>query len=432
MFGKGELMLQGRRSIHPAMRSPYKSFSSVGVAAIAAIAFAAFTAAPAGAASGSLDTAFGNGGFSTAPLGTWAGAVASVVQADGKIVTAGEAQVNDKYVLVSTRMNPNGSLDWSYGNGGWVSVDMGGSAGGNAIALQPDGKIVIAGTGRSNGGTGPLALAAVRLKTDGSLDSSFGTGGIATVPIGSVAQATGLAIQSDGKIVLGGAAVTDHHRFVVARLNSNGTIDSGFGTGGYTKFNPDGVAWGLVLQPDGKIALAGEATSNGQRVYMVARVRSNGTPDPTFGSNGVVMIPIGSNAYGMAIALQPDGRLLITGCAVAGSNVVATARLQSNGALDSSFGSGGIAQFNGWGVNAMTLQSSGKILLAGVGAAVVRLNANGSMDTSFGSGGLAWAQTGSNDAANGITIQPGDGKLVLAGAATINGRVVLSVARLQP
>jgi uncharacterized delta-60 repeat protein len=432
MFGKGELMLSERRSIDAAMRRPSKKLRNVLVGAITAIAITGLGAAPASAASGAVDTSFGNGGYSTAPLGSWAGAVASVVQPDGKIVTAGEALVNGKYLLVSTRMNANGSLDSSYGNGGWMTVDMGGSAAGNAIALQPDGKIVIGGTGRGDGGTGPLALAAVRLKSDGSLDQSFGTGGIATVPIGSVAQATGIAIQSDGKIVLGGAAVTDHHRFVVARLNANGSIDSGFGNGGYTTFSPDGVAWGLVLQPDGRIVLAGEATSGGQRVYMAARVRSNGTPDSSFGGGGIAMIPVGSNAWGMAIARQPDGKLLVTGTAVSGSNVVATARLNTNGTLDSSFGSGGIAKFNGAGVNAMTLQSSGKILLAGVGASVVRLNANGSMDTSFGDRGLAWAQTGSSDAANGVTIQPSDGKIVLAGGATINGRIVLSVVRMQP
>jgi uncharacterized delta-60 repeat protein len=134
----------------------------------------------------------------------------------------------------------------------------------------------------------------------------------------------------------------------------------------------------------------------------------------------------------MAIARQADGKLLLTGTAVSGSNVVATARLNTNGTLDSSFGSGGIARFNGAGVNAMTIQASGKILLAGVGASVVRLNSNGSMDTSFGDRGLAWAQTGSSDAANGITIQPSDGKIVLAGGATINGRIVLSVVRMQP
>jgi uncharacterized delta-60 repeat protein len=431
MFGEVELMLPQGRSIHASMRPPSRSLRTGIAATFASLALAGLVAAPA-SASGELDTSFGSGGYATAPLGTWSGAVASVVQPDGKIVTAGEALVNGKYLLVSTRMRTNGSLDSTYGSGGWVTVDMGGSAAGNALALQPDGKIVIAGTGRGDGGTGPLALAAVRLKTDGSLDPSFGSGGIATVPIGSVAQATGLAIQSDGKIVLGGAAVTDHHRFVVARLNANGSIDSSFGTGGVTKFEPDGVAWGLVLQPDGRIVLAGEATSNNQRVFMAARVRSNGTPDLSFGNRGVVLVPIGSNAWGMAVTRQPDGKLLLTGSAVAGSNVVATVRLLSNGSLDSSFGSGGIAKFNGAGVNAMTLESSGKILLAGVGASVVRLNANGGMDTSFGDRGLAWAQTGSSDAANGITIQPSDGKIVLAGGATISGRIVLSVVRMLP
>ena len=405
--------------------------------AIVVTAFLALLfATPAGAAAvaGSLDTTFGSGGYATVSLGSLAEAAAVVVQPDGKIVTAGEATVNGTNVIVSTRMTSTGTLDASYGVGGIVTVAINGGAGvdsGAGLTLQSDGKIVIAGCGRRAGG-GPVSFAAVRLLPNGSLDPSFGVGGVRTVSIGAEAIANAVVIQTDGKIVLAGVAVTGHNEFAAVRLNANGTIDTGFGTGGTVTLGPTGGAWGMVLQPDGKLVLAGQTNASGggnDQAFMAARLLSDGTLDDTFGQAGIVTIPIGTTALGYGIALQSDGKLVLTGPAFTTTGVAATARMNPDGTLDPSFGSGGIATVADWqGVNGIILDSSGRIALPAVGASAVRLNANGSADESFGNAGSPrprWQPRRCERCRD-----PTDGKIVLTGAADVNGQTVLTVIRL--
>jgi uncharacterized delta-60 repeat protein len=398
---------------------------------VAAVALSLLAASPAWAqAPGSLDPGFGSGGFSTAPLGSWVGAVASLTKPNGKIVTVGETEIGGRHLIASALLRPDGSLVSSYGDGGWATVDIGGAATGNALALQPDGKLVLAGTGR-HGGTGPLALTAVRLRPNGELDPTFGQGGISTIPIGSEAIATGVAVQGNGKIVLSGTALTDQYRFAVARLKPNGSVDRRFGDRGVSVVDRPAVAWGMALQRDGRYVVAGHTVSGGQDVYMAVRMRRDGALDQSFGNGGEVLVPIASDAYGLALALQPDGKILLTGNTV-GTQQVATVRLLRDGSIDPSFGSAGTSAFPGAGVNAIALQADGRILLAGVGATVVRLDPNGLIDPSFGDGGTMFARIGSSDAANGVSVQPRTGMIVLAGAATISGRIVQSVIRLHP
>lgn len=409
--------------------------------AIVVVAFLSLVfASPAAAASatpvpGSLDTTFGSGGYATVSFGSLAEASAVVVQQDGKIVTAGQADVNGVNVIVSTRMTSSGTLDASYGVGGIVTVPINGGAGvdsGAGLALQSDGNIVIAGDGRGPGG-GPLSFAAVRLLTNGSLDRAFGVGGIRTVPIGPEAIANAVVIQPDGKIVLAGVAVMGHNEFAAVRLNADGTIDSAFGTGGTVTLPPTGGAWGMVLQPDGKLVLAGQTDASGggtDQVFMAARLLANGTLDNTFGQAGIVTVPIGVTALGYGIALQPDGKLVLSGPAFTTAGVAATARLNPDGTLDPSFGSGGIATLPNWqGVNGIILDPSGRIVMPAVGASAVRVNSNGSADKSFGNGGIAEAPLGDHGGANGAAIQA-DGKIVIAGGADVNGQTVLTVIRL--
>jgi uncharacterized delta-60 repeat protein len=380
---------------------------------------------------GSLDPSFGQGGYTTVPLGAWVGAAAVAVQPDGRIVTAGEANIDGANVIVSTRMTGDGRLDSSYGSGGIVTVDINGNAGvdsGAGLALQPDGKIVIAGTGAS--GATSLTFAAVRLLPDGSRDASFGADGIVTVPIGGAAIANAVVVQPDGKIALGGTALTDHSVFAAVRLNPNGTPDTSFGTNGTITLGPAAGAWGMALQGDGKLVLGGQTVESGADEYIAARLLPDGAPDDSFGHAGIVTIPIGSTADGLGIALQPDDKILLTGSAYTDTAVAATARLNPDGSLDPTFGSGGIASVPDWyAINGITLDSSRRIVLPAVGASALRLNPDGGLDQSFGTDGNALVRIGTNDAANGAAIEP-DGDIVLAGAATIDGRVVLSVIRL--
>ena len=410
-------------------------------AAASALAGTAVRASVAGAsAPGSLDSAFGSGGASLVPFGSWIAAAAVAVQPDGKIVTAGQAELNGTMYIVSTRMTSGGQLDPTYGHRGLVAVDIYGGAGvdsGDALALQPDGKILIAATGH-NGTWGQLAFAAVRLNPNGSQDATFGHHGVALAAIGASAMANGVAIQHDGKIVLAGTANTGHNVFAAARFNANGTLDPSFGDQGTTTLSPTGGAWGLVIQGDGKLVLAGQgdysnpSVQNAQQ-FMAARLNTDGTLDPTFGSGGIDAIPVGASALGYGVAKQADGKLVLSGIAWTSTTVNAVVRLNSDGSLDSSYGQGGIGTIiDGYGANGIVLDGAGRAVLPTTGAGAVRFNPNGTPDLAFGNNGIALAQIGTGGAANGAAIQPGDGKIVLGGAATVNGQTVLSVIRLNP
>jgi uncharacterized delta-60 repeat protein len=401
------------------------------VALAVATALLAPAASAAAATSGSLYPSFGSSGFAVEPLGTESVGVQSVVQPDGKIVVVGAATVNGQNDMVATRLRPNGTQDNSFGSNGWTIIPIGQTAQGNAIALQSNGDIVLAGAGRDPS-VGTVSLAAARLTPNGSLDSTFGRRGVVTVPVGAAAMGNGVVVQSDGKIVVSGTALTDHNHFVATRLNSNGNVDHSFANNGIALLSAVTAAdWGLALQSNGDLVLGGEEqNSAGSWQYMVARLQPNGNPDPSFGTGGSVILPIGSSAAGLALALQPDGRILLTGNAVVnGTRVVATVRFNTDGSLDGSFGSGGISEFAGTGAQAIAMEGS-NIVLAGPGATAVRLTPGGARDTTFGNRGLASAVIGTNDAANGVIVDPIDGTIVLSGVATVNQQIELTAVKL--
>ncbi len=383
------------------------------------------------AATGSLLSAFGTSGFSLVSHGSLDVAAAVAIQSDGKIVTAGETKSSTGTAeMISTRMTPAGVLDPTYGNGGIVTVDINGSSCANALVIQPDGKIVLAGAGNGNGA---LDFAAVRLLPNGALDTSFGTGGVTTVPIGSYAIANGIVLQPDGKLALGGAATVSQNEAAIARLNADGTLDTSFGGGGTATVPLPSAAWGIGLQGDGKLVLAGQQTSSGTQAYMAARFTASGAADTGFGSQGVVTLPVGSWAQANGIGIQPDGRIVISGSAWSSTVVAATVRLNSDGSKDQSFGTGGLSEVPyGGAMNGLTIQGDGHIVLAMTGAAAIRLNPNGGADTSFGSAGVATARIGTtSDAANGVAVNPATGEVVLAGTAIVGGQGKLSVIGLS-
>jgi uncharacterized delta-60 repeat protein len=401
----------------------------------------ALAAAPAAqaAAQGVLDSGFGSGGSAVVPVGYWAGAGSVAVQSDGRIVTAGEANVAGQNVIVATRMTSAGRLDPTFGGNGVVTVAINGGAGvdsGDALVLQRDGRIVIAGSGR-DGTYGPLTFAAVRLTTNGSLDRSFGQTGIVNVPIGSYSIANAVALQSDGKIVLGGTALDGHNEFAAARLNPDGSLDTTFGGDGIATFpSRTGGAWALDIEADGKPVLAGQADYynpqiGGAQQFMAARLNRNGTPDTTFGGDGVVTIPVGGTSLGFGLAHTSDGKLLIAGPAYTTTNVNALVKLTSTGAFDTSYGNGGIAAVQDYyGANGLILDQGGSAVMPEVGPAALRVSPAGSIDPTFGDQGNALASAGGGGAANGAAIQS-DGKVVLAGATNWGGRTVILVQRLR-
>jgi uncharacterized delta-60 repeat protein len=405
------------------LSSVHRPFSRL--IAVAAVLLASAVAAPAAlaAAPGTLDTGFGAQGWSTVTQpGRFGGAGAVVVQGDGRIVTAGMLeQDNGKDVVMATRMLPDGSLDPTFANGGVLTLPVGIGACGNTLRLQPDGKIVIAGTGDVGG---KMVFLAVRLNANGTPDATFGTGGVASAAVGAAAIANGVAIQGDGKILLGGTARTvlddpTTNAFAIARLNADGSLDTRYGNGGSAMFGGTGGAWGVALQSDGKAVLGGQATVNGTEVFQVVRVATNGRADTRFANNGIYQKLIGTKAIANAIAVQPDDKVVVTGNAFDGRGVAATLRLTTKGTPDPTFGSGGVSEVTLWqAVNGMALQRDGKIVLASTGSTTVRLTAGGAADATFGTGGLATHTLGSPTAANGVAVQA-DGKLVLAGTTTL-------------
>ena len=218
------------------------------------------------------------------------------------------------------RYNSNGTLDTGFGNGGKVTNLIGGYSGyGASVALQGDGKIVVAGSS----GT---AFALARYNSDGTLDTGFGSGGSVTTSIGIVAIGKSLTLQSDGKIVLAGQAIVIGYgwNFALVRYNSNGTLDTSFGSGGKvtTPFgNGSDVGNSVVLQLDGRIVVAGWSSNGSNDDFALVRYNTNGTLDTSFGSGGMVTTPIGGGSdVGISVALQGDGRIVVAGSSYNGSN----------------------------------------------------------------------------------------------------------------
>lgn len=297
-------------------------------------------------ARGSLDASFGSGGSTTIGLGlgaanavTVAVARALALQPDGKIVVAGYSYEGNRARFTLARLNPDGSLDATFGTAGRVTTEIGDFAAAYALVLQPDGRLVAAGSS-STGARTEFALA--RYNRDGSLDSSFGTGGIVTTPIGPRSDnAYSVAVQPDGKIVAAGeserGADSSRYDFALARYHANGSLDLEFGTGGKATagFDTESYGYALVVQPNGKIVLAGPSyrpDDADHRAFALARFNRNGTLDTGFATGGKVRTPIGADSPATALVLQPDGKLLAAGRArIAESNVdVALARYEGD------------------------------------------------------------------------------------------------------
>ncbi len=323
-----------------------------------------------------------------------------------------------------------GDLDLSFGNGGKV---IGGGATAGGMAIQSDGKIVVVGEGSAGNGTWDFAV--VRRNTDGSLDTSFGGTGIVITPVGnSQDRAESVAIQADGKIVAAGYSYNDGIgiSFGVVRYNPNGSLDTSFnGTGKVITSFGSSIANDLAIQADGKIVVAG---SSGNNSFAIVRYNADGSLDTTFNGTGKVITPGGGAS---SVAIQADGKII-----AAGSSPFTLVRYNTDGTLDTSFNGTGKVITSvgnaGSGAEELTIQPDGKIVAAGnaVGAnndfAFVRYNPNGSLDTSFGGTGKIIIPIGNSfDYAYSAAIQA-DGKIVAAGSSSNNLGSDFAVVRLNP
>jgi uncharacterized delta-60 repeat protein len=275
---------------------------------------------------GTLDPTFNGAGevLTDFGLGGYPGdiAYALAIQSDGKIVAAGSAaDASGSYYFALARYNPDGTLDPTFNGTGKVVTDFGGSGSQDvalSMAIQPDGKIVAAGT----------ALA--RYNPDGTLDPTFNATG--KVPTDFTARA--LAIQSDGKIVTAGSsAANGSYDFALARYNPDGTLDPTFnGTGKVlTDFSGSGSGDGalsMAIQSDGKIVAGGSSDASGSIDFALARYRSSGRLDRRFGANGKVLTDFTrSFDDAQALAIQSDGKIVAAGASRAiGTSDFALAR----------------------------------------------------------------------------------------------------------
>ncbi|CAN5525275.1 hypothetical protein BH18ACI1_BH18ACI1_07560 [soil metagenome] len=422
------------------------------VVAAIALLFLLVTSLPSEAASGMLDATFGTGGKVTTDFGGEEIARAVALQPDGKIVTAGFVRIlgtgfNENFALA--RYNSNGSLDTSFDGDGKVTTDfLGFPDRAEAIAIQPDGKIVVAGQAANTppGGTTTL-FALARYNSDGSLDTSFdGDGKLTTSFINGFESALDLSIQPDGKlIVVGRASNQSSGGAALARYNGNGSLDTSFGTDGKiiaSLGGGGGSAEAVALQSDGKIVIGGYARGVGRfdEDIMVARLNSNGQFDTTFGTNGVTLTDMsnGDDDAALDIALQVDSKVVAVGYAVQQTGDFAMTRYNANGTLDTNFGNGGkvITEFGNEfsTANGVVIQADGKIVTAGQASvsgsvsvsfdfALTRHNTNGSIDTNFGNGGKVTTDFSNNyDQAHAVTLQP-NGKIIAVGYTVSFGTV---------
>ncbi len=407
---------------------------------------------------GDLDPTFGSSGTLTTSFGATRQdqGYAVAVQPDGKVVVAGDSYHGSGYDIAVARYTELEDLDPSFGAGGKVLTPFPGTgASTRAVAIQDDGNIVVA------GGTAGLFLL-VRYTPDGALDPAFGAGGIVTTDFGGLgATAAALEIQTDGKIVVAGRAGQTingaaKNVFALARYETNGALDATFGTGGLvtTSFgvftNPGEIARALAIQPDGKIVVAGYTTLNDGLHLALARYQMNGALDPLFFGGGVLdqpgkIIGVARGTWANAVAVQTDGKILVGGGNRDGQFLLA--RFNTIGAPDLSFGSLGMVTtvlspgLTADEVFALVLQSDDKILATGLSHTgtdfdygLARYETSGALDATFGTGGIV--KTGivpvtipftGGDYAQAAATTP-DGQLVVAGYSN-EGRYIFSAAR---
>lgn len=356
---------------------------------------------------GALDTNFFGTGVLLHNVGDLnASAKAVAVQNDGKIIIAGSAYYGPYGLATLTRLNPNGSRDLSFGIDGKVMSDIGGqSSEADAVALQPDGRVLIAGSAYDGK---YYSVLVGRFLTNGVPDSSFGTNGFTITRVGTnYSSGTIIRLQPDGKILVGGSAETADADFLVLRYLANGALDMswaengkavvGIGTG-------DDVLSGLALLPDGKVIASGYGVFVSQYKISLARFNSNGSLDASFGSFGRQALNLpggGGNDAALGLTQQPDSKLILL-CETFNATLtdadIGVARLTTNAVFDASFdGDGAVIQSIGLSVDgAITaaVQPDNKIVVGcrtTVGSknrfGILRLLPNGSLDSSYGIGG---------------------------------------------
>ncbi len=391
---------------------------------------------------GERDYSFGNYGIVVTPLGVSSYSSTVLIQPDEKIVVIGSSKPNNQgdYNFALARYNSDGSIDDTFGHNGAVFTTIGtGYSFPYSAQIQMDGKIVIAGYSNQEG---KKVITLVRYKTDGSLDNTFGSAGVVITPIGvSDSEARSVAIQEDGKIVVAGDYSNGFNNddFVIARYDSNGTLDFSFGTNGIT-LTPIGEhndePNSVIIQNDGKIIVAGSTYNGSDRNFVFVRYNSDGLLDNTFGMNGIKITNVeGSDETPYDMVLLNNGKFIAMGyySDTSGENSI-TMRYNADGSLDNTFGDDGIVrtevEFSYEYTTSVVLQNENnkeKIITLsntyGIHGdfALCRFTPDGSLDNTFGINGktITSITDSSNDNFETVLIQK-DEKIIASGSTYIN------------
>lgn len=378
---------------------------------------------------GELDVTFDADGMVTTSIGIGNDfAYAVAIQPDGKIVIAGSAYDGNGDDFALARYNTNGTLDNTFTSDGLLTTDFGTSEDiAHSVAIQPDGKIVAAGI------TGDVSrdFAIVRYNADGTLDNGFGTNGKVTTDYNSNDNGIySISIQPNGKIVAVGFANNGSDGdFFLVRYNTDGTLDNGFGIGGklITDIGENDYTHSVIIQPDGKIVVAGGSGNAPNADFALARYNEDGTLDNSFGTGGKITTDFNNNSDGASsLVIQSDGKIVAVG--FANNNDFALARYNTDGTLDNSFSSDGklTTDFDTYidGALSAAIQPDGKIVTAGISFlssaanmafALARYNSDGTLDNSFSSDGKLVTDFGiGDDSGESLAIAP-DGKIVVGG-----------------
>jgi uncharacterized delta-60 repeat protein len=380
---------------------------------------------------GDLDTTFDGNGKKQVNFGGRDEPHAVLVQPNGRIIVAGGGAPANSFCVV--RLRSNGAFDTTFGSGGQKLIDFGSdNEAAWGAALQPDGKIVLA-------GDSSFKVAVARLNPNGSLDRTFSGDGKKVFSWGVLSRAMAPLVLPNGKIVLAGFSGPEGGNVQVARLNANGSLDKTFGTDGKVAIDFGGDDFGLAAarQANGRILVAGQTrpTFGGQSTAIVVRLRTTGVLDPDFDGDGQLMLP-GMEAA-RAVLVQPDRKIVVAGYPPDNS-VMLVKRLNPNGTPDTTFDGDGTAAIDvGPGTdefaNATALQGDGKIVLAGYvqGAlvAVARLNPNGSPDTTFSADGRTTIDFGFPTFGEAVALQP-NGRIVVAGQLVEGTNTNFGIARV--
>jgi len=405
------------------------------------------TSYTASAQPGALDLTFDGDGRVTVPViaGADDNGYSVAIQSDGKIVVAGVTSTGPSDDFAVVRFSADGSLDSTFDTDGVVTTVIGSSSAIMEVVIQSDGKIVVAGY-NDNGGNFDFAV--VRYNSNGSLDTGFDSDGIVTTQVGNGDdRGYSVAIQSDGKIVVAGHCHngTDYD-FAVVRYNTNGSLDNAFDSDGMliTDIGTNDNAYSTAIQSDGKIVVTGNSFS-GSWDFCVARYNTNGSLDNAFDSDGIALTDFGTSSYDIpnSVAIQSDGKIVVVGYTyIAGYTDFAVARYNTNGSLDNAFDGDGkvttsLAAQNDDGFS-VAIQTNGKIVVAGsshdgIGYdfGLVRYNSNGSLDNTFDGDGIVTTAVDSLlDAGYSVAIQS-DGKIVVAGFSQVGGSNDFAAARYE-